>query len=672
MAHVVDDAIIDGVHVSKAATRSMLKDGVRFKVASVADVVAGDYSAYWGIEIGAVPYDRVNGSIAAHDGVQTLVDAQGTRFIRAATTLYAGLNPRGAYSAITTYAKNDSVSLAGTSYVSRIDANLNHSPDSSPTQWQVLSVGTPGDDGDPGSSNVVGTSTTSRLIGTGSKAFTVVETARGWGVGARLRVSSNANPANFMEGAVASYSGTALTITSDLVGGSGTLADWTINLAGQPGATGAAGSNGSNGSNGTNGADGTDPGVLLTWDTGTTDADPGTGEIRANNASLASATVLYISKTSRAGSNIAAFLAALDDSTNTVKGVLTLTKTSDDTQATFNSAAVTDATGYVKLAVSGHSGATSFTAADAISFQFSRAGDAGGGSGSVTSVGVTVPTGLSVSGSPVTTSGVIAITYTAGYQGYLATEASKLSGIAASADVTSATNVGSSIHGATGKTTPVDADTIPLIDSAASNVLKKVTWANVKATLKTYLDTLYQPIHAMLTSISALTAPGADRIAFWDHSALAWTWLTLGTNLSITGTTIDAAGGGGTAATQSDQETATSTTTFVSPGRQHFHPSAAKAWGTRSSAASPSLTSNYGFASVSDGGAGITGFTLSTAQSSATYPVVAMAEGSASTTITGVHLDAGSKTTTFFYLETILEGSSEVDVVVSVAVFGDH
>ncbi len=43
----------------------------------------------------------------------------------------------------------------------------------------------------------------------------------------------------------------------------------------------------------------------------------------------------------------------------------------------------------------------------------------------------------------------------------------------------------------TGKTTPVDADTILISDSAASNVAKKVTWANIKATLKTYLDTLY-------------------------------------------------------------------------------------------------------------------------------------------------------------------------------------
>jgi hypothetical protein len=194
----------------------------------------------------------------------------------------------------------------------------------------------------------------------------------------------------------------------------------------------------------------------------------------------------------------------------------------------------------------------------------------------------------------------------------------KLAGIETAADVTDAGNVGSSIHGATAKTTPVDADTLPLIDSAASNVLKKVTWANVKATLKTYFDTLYQPLATALTSWSSvtrasgfdtfvatpssanlrslltdevgtgnayftggalgtpasgtatnltglplstgvtgtlplanggtgasLTDPNADRLFFWDDSAGSTAFLTLGTGLSITGTTLDASGGSG-------------------------------------------------------------------------------------------------------------------------------
>lgn len=42
-------------------------------------------------------------------------------------------------------------------------------------------------------------------------------------------------------------------------------------------------------------------------------------------------------------------------------------------------------------------------------------GGGGGGSGTVTSVSMTVPTGLSVAGSPITTSGTLAVSYTAGY-----------------------------------------------------------------------------------------------------------------------------------------------------------------------------------------------------------------------------------------------------------------
>jgi len=62
-------------------------------------------------------------------------------------------------------------------------------------------------------------------------------------------------------------------------------------------------------------------------------------------------------------------------------------------------------------------------------------GGGGGGSGTVTNVGFTAPSGFSVSGSPVTTSGDIALSYAAGFQGYTSAEASKLAGIAEGAEV---------------------------------------------------------------------------------------------------------------------------------------------------------------------------------------------------------------------------------------------
>jgi len=56
------------------------------------------------------------------------------------------------------------------------------------------------------------------------------------------------------------------------------------------------------------------------------------------------------------------------------------------------------------------------------------------------------------------------------------------------------TTLGTKINGATAKTTPIDADMIGIMDSAASNILKKLSWANIKATLKTYFDTVYVPL----------------------------------------------------------------------------------------------------------------------------------------------------------------------------------
>ena len=56
------------------------------------------------------------------------------------------------------------------------------------------------------------------------------------------------------------------------------------------------------------------------------------------------------------------------------------------------------------------------------------------------------------------------------------------------------------------KTTPVDGDKALIYDSADSNVAKKVTWANIKATLKTFFDTLYPP-KANPTFTGTVTAP---------------------------------------------------------------------------------------------------------------------------------------------------------------------
>lgn len=78
-----------------------------------------------------------------------------------------------------------------------------------------------------------GASTTSLAIGTGAKTFTMDATGYAYVTGSRVRATSDAAPTtNWMEGYVTSYSGTSLELTVDVIGGSGTYADWSFTIAG--------------------------------------------------------------------------------------------------------------------------------------------------------------------------------------------------------------------------------------------------------------------------------------------------------------------------------------------------------------------------------------------------------------------------------------------------------
>lgn len=90
---------------------------------------------------------------------------------------------------------------------------------------------------------MVGTSTTSLTIAVASKVFTT-QSGKSFTAGRWVLITSDANPANYMHGQVTSYSGTTLTVNVTNIGGSGTLADWTITISGTRGAQGAEGSSG--------------------------------------------------------------------------------------------------------------------------------------------------------------------------------------------------------------------------------------------------------------------------------------------------------------------------------------------------------------------------------------------------------------------------------------------
>lgn len=74
-------------------------------------------------------------------------------------------------------------------------------------------------------------------------------------------------------------------------------------------------------------------------------------------------------------------------------------------------------------------------------------------------------------------------------------------------------------YGAASKDTPVDGDRLTLWDSAASFIQKGLTWANLKATLKTYFDTIYAAAASGVTGGDNHDHVGGDGAQI-DHGGL--------------------------------------------------------------------------------------------------------------------------------------------------------
>ncbi len=115
-----------------------------------------------------------------------------------------------------------------------------------------------------------------------------------------------------------------------------------------------------------------------TFDTGTTDADPGAGKIRANNAMLSVATQLFISETDRLSVSQAAAIQQFDDSTTTLRGYITLIDVATPAnRVRFSiSGSITDGGTYDKITVAYVSGVTTLTAVN-VALIFERTGDKG-------------------------------------------------------------------------------------------------------------------------------------------------------------------------------------------------------------------------------------------------------------------------------------------------------
>lgn len=111
--------------------------------------------------------------------------------------------------------------------------------------WHILNLPEPASDTDPvrlidltNSTNVTNVlhtaSTSSNTVGTGNKTFTV-PSGLGFFPGQYILVQSSASNTNYMVGRVVSYTGTSLVVNVTTTAGSGTFANWIIDLSGAVG-----------------------------------------------------------------------------------------------------------------------------------------------------------------------------------------------------------------------------------------------------------------------------------------------------------------------------------------------------------------------------------------------------------------------------------------------------
>lgn len=130
---------------------------------------------------------------------------------------------------------------------------------------------------------------------------------------------------------------------------------------------------------GNTGADGYKPGFKYTFSTTTTDSDPGAGTLRANNSTFGSVTQLYVDNVDSAGTTITTWLDGLDDSTDTIRGLLRIEKQDDpNVYREFRvTGSVTDGTGYRKISVTPIITSGTWSNGIAVSLSFSKTGDKG-------------------------------------------------------------------------------------------------------------------------------------------------------------------------------------------------------------------------------------------------------------------------------------------------------
>lgn len=248
-------------------------------------------------------------------------------------------------------------------------------------QWSTLTSG------DPGAGKVLGNNATPASITqiniseTDANAASLAAVIATWDdststIKARLKLHKEGAPQNFMEFLISGAGtdqGDYWTFPVTYVGSGGTLAN-SDNVAvlviekGDKGDTGATGPTGS---------------TAFNFDSTTTDADPGSGDLRLNNATPASATEAYIDTNNRGGTDVSAWLDTFDDlGVSAGRGQLHIFDAAAPTTVfrIYNvTGSVVDGTGYRKVTIAHVAGAGSFTNGNELLVAFFARGNSGAG-----------------------------------------------------------------------------------------------------------------------------------------------------------------------------------------------------------------------------------------------------------------------------------------------------
>ena len=127
-------------------------------------------------------------------------------------------------------------------------------------------------------------------------------------------------------------------------------------------------------------------------------------------------------------------------------------------------------------------------------------------------------------------------------------------------------------------------------------------------------------------------------------------------------------------ATQAQQETGTSTAVNVTPGRQHFHQSAAKAWVSfvpRGTNGAATLSASYNISGVSRTAAGVYAISFTTAQSATTFACLGTANDSSANNLLVVSTAKATGSCTIKQMSASTAAGSDLGDTIDVVVYGD-